>query len=259
MSGTFSRTSSLKNMVQAFGVPNLEDWPKPSYNIKPTSYVPTIISRQPGEKEWRMFHWWLIYPFSEIIFKDRADGSKSFAFPRGTKFKTHFNTKKETLLSKKPYWTKLLKNQRALIPASGFVEWPDDDIRDKTKDKIPHYIRFKNDEPFFFAAIWDYRVDDEGKIFNSCNLITGGSNELLEKLPYERSPIMFRDFKTAEHWIDPREKNPANLAELLTETPAEELYAIPISPAINKGDNNSEELLEPLDEKEKSKFNYDWF
>jgi len=86
------------------------------FNIAPGSEMPVIIHREKNELV--MMKWGLVPLWTQDIHTAKRP----------------INARAETL-SEKPSFKELLKNQRCLVPASGFFEW-----KKEGSKKIPFYI-----------------------------------------------------------------------------------------------------------------------
>ena len=124
MCGRYTLTKSIKKIESHFKPARISFKYFPSFNIAPSqiSGVITQNSEMIGMK------WGLIPSWA----KDAQIGNKLI------------NARSETL-HEKPSFRDLLKNQRCLVPADGFIEW---------KGKKPYYIRFKDHRLFAFAGLW---------------------------------------------------------------------------------------------------------
>ncbi len=89
-----------------------------------------------------------------------------------------FNSRIETI-SEKPYWKRLFKTSRCIIPATAFYEW-----QSFGKIKIPQRISFETMPLFFIAGIY---VTLENSIFAS--MITTTPNSTIVKV-HSRMPVV---------------------------------------------------------------------
>ena len=112
-------------------------------------------------------------------------------------FKKRFNTlnaKSETLFTSN-LWKEPIANRRCLILAEGFFE-----SKHIGKNKYPHYIRLKDQEPFAFAGI--YNQHNNGTF--SCSIITKKANPFMAEIhnSKERMPIIL-DKSFEKEWLNP--------------------------------------------------------
>ncbi|MBM4326790.1 MAG: SOS response-associated peptidase [Deltaproteobacteria bacterium] len=224
MCGRFVLMALGKLVAEQFELddePNLE----PRYNIAPSQQV-AAVCRIPETKkrELRMFRWGLI-PFWA---KDEKIGHKLI------------NAKSETV-AEKPAFRAAFKHKRCLIPADGFYEWK---RREGKKTKQPHFIRMKNGEPFALAGLWENWESPEGKIIESCVILTTNSNNLIQSL-HDRMPVIVlpQDY---ELWLNTAITDTENLKRLFTPHPQEAMEAYEVSVFVNGPSNEDPECIEPI-------------
>jgi putative SOS response-associated peptidase YedK len=199
-----------------------ETQPPARYNVAPTQDIP-VVANEPNPHI-DFFHWGLVPPWA----KDISIGNRMI------------NARVETL-NTKPVFRTALKRRRCIVPASGFYEWkksPDG------KTKTPMYIRMKGSRPFAFAGLWETWHSPDGSKLRSCTLITGSPNELLSTI-HDRMPMILKP-EDYQRWLDPHERDPADLMPLLTPYPAEKMEAFPVSRAVNNASNDVPGCIEPL-------------
>jgi putative SOS response-associated peptidase YedK len=206
----------------------------PSYNISPGRYAPVITNEKPREIQLYRFG---LTPFwsakANLFINARAEGDyNSDNDPRFTGAKG---------IISKPAFRKPIRSQRCLIPADAFIEGPE-----KEKLSKPYLVYLRNKvRPFAFAGIWDHWTNLEtSEIISSFAIITTVANELLQKIPHHRSPvILHRDNEIK--WLS----NDISLAEvtsMLNPYPGELMNAFPISPAIKSPYADGPELINPV-------------
>jgi putative SOS response-associated peptidase YedK len=131
--------------VSAFGLPS----------------VPVICSDQPETV--RLMTWGLI-PY---WVKDE-ESAKSI------RMKT-FNARSETL-DEKPSFRNPLRTKRCMVLVNGFYEW-----QHIGKEKIPYFIRLKEDIPFALAGLYDNWLNKiTGELINTFTIITTPANPMME-------------------------------------------------------------------------------
>jgi len=222
----------------------LQGNPRRKYNIVPTSVEPILYIRD-GKTELVPAHWWLLpsWGTNRVKWRISAKGEKSFSWVGPPK--SHFNSRWDTVTNPNNlYWHSLLDSKRCLIPADGFMEWPDDALRPKDQDKIPHYFSLHEHRTFFFAGIYDEAIDAEGNPFLSYNIITVEPNEMLRRLPHHRMPAILAHESVAE-WLSPTVRA-GEAAVLLQPTLDDFMVSYPISKLVNAPKNESPEVLFPL-------------
>ncbi len=89
------------------------------------------------------------------------------------------NSKIETI-KEKDYWFNLFNRNRALVPLSGFYEWPV--IKGR---KVMHKVFLKKSELFFVAALW-CKIKDE----ICTSIITVPANEFMQDVHHRMPAII---------------------------------------------------------------------
>jgi putative SOS response-associated peptidase YedK len=201
--------------IRSFDMP----W-KPHYNLAPTQVIPAMASDRPDTVTG--LRWGLIPSWA----KDHAIGQKLI------------NARGETL-TEKPSFKNLYRSRRCLIPADGFYEW-----QAVGRRKQPTYIRFCSGQLFTFAGLWDAWKDTQGNIVRSCTIITTLANELIQKL-HHRMPVIVEE-NLREMWLDQKFTDTKRLDEIIRPFPSEAMEAYPVSPAVNKAENDGPELIKPI-------------
>ncbi|CAN5513576.1 SOS response-associated peptidase [soil metagenome] len=204
----------------------------PNFNVTPGSLAPVITNDKPDEIQF--FHFGLT-PFwakkPMYLINARSEGDHN---PENDP--TYHGAK--GILSK-PSFRKPIRLQRCLVLADYFIEGT---IKEKL-DK-PFLVYLKNNRPFAFAGIWDEWANTEtGEIFKSFAIITTTPNELLQKLPHHRSPVILHK-EDEQHWL--KSDSLSEITGLLEPYPSEEMNAYPISNLIKNPRSNDIQLLEPI-------------
>lgn len=214
------------------------------YNIVPTSREPVLLERG-GQVAMETAHWWLLPPWAaaRVAWRRNAAGEKTFSWNAARK--SHFNSRWDTLSApSNTYWHALLGAGRCLIPADGFIEWPDDALRPKDREKIPRYFTMREGEPFFFAGVYEEVRDDEDEPFLSYNIITVEPNRMLRELPHHRMPAILPP-DAAAAWLSPSLRA-REAAELLRPLDDAFMASRPIARLVNSAANESPDVLAPL-------------
>jgi putative SOS response-associated peptidase YedK len=220
MCGRFVLTTTTDQIQQSFGV---EDVPSIAsrYNIAPTQNVLVIRQNGGGSRYAGMLRWGLIPHWA----KDPAIGNKMI------------NARSETA-HEKPSFRNPIRYRRCLIPASGFIEWSQEN-----GSKQPWYIHRKDGAPLAFAGIWDAWKRPEGTI-DSCSILTTSANTLVAKI-HDRMPVIL-SASEYDQWLDRQITEAKQLETLYAPFPSDLLEAIPISTNINNPRHDSPDCLEPL-------------
>jgi len=190
----------------------------PHYNIVPGMHVPVIVRNSPKKIE--LMKWGLI-PFWS---KDPKIGYKMI------------NARSEGI-AQKPSFRKPIRQQRCLIPTTGFFEW-----KQLGNEKIPYYIRIKQKAVFALAGLFDIWKDAEGRPLKSFTIITTSPNSLLASI-HNRMPVILTEIN-ADKWLNPA----TDLQEILTmliPLPDGNLEAFPVSKLVNNPDNDTLDVIKP--------------
>jgi putative SOS response-associated peptidase YedK len=125
------------------------------------------------------------------------------------------------------------------VPGCGrcFFEWQKTDSR----NKLPHYIRLKEDRPFAFAGLWEHWRRNDQEI-DSCTIITTDANELMAPI-HNRMPVIVAP-SDYDLWLDPAVQEVERLQPLIRPFPAGEMTAYPVSTVVNNPRNDVGECVE---------------
>ena len=213
----------LEDLLRHFPfVKSMPEEATPRYNIAPTQPILTIPNNHADRLEF--FHWGLIPSWA----KDASIGNRMI------------NARAETL-AEKPAFRNALRRRRCIVPADGFYEWrkePDG------KRKTPMLVRMKGGEPFAFAGLWEVWHNPDGATIPSCTLITTTPNTLMESI-HDRMPVILRKSDYAR-WLDPVERTPDELGDLLAPYPPDVMEARPVSTTVNSPRNESPACIESV-------------
>lgn len=115
----------------------------------------------------------------------------------------NLNARAETIFELKSFAPALMKNNRCIIPVTGFYE-----SREVNKVKYPYFIHLKCDNIFSLAGIFESWLDNEtGITIKSFAIITTQANPLMEKIHNKglRMPaILTKDLEF--EWLKPELK-----------------------------------------------------
>lgn len=234
MCGRFVQVISIEKLEQRFGVslPQGEAIDQ-QVNIAPGDYAYVITQR--GTAEIRKFRFGMMPSWANkpmYLFNARSEGDEN------KENKPDYEGIKG--IFKKPAFKKPIRSQRCLVLANAFIEGSESKgLND------PYAIYLNNKEPFSMAGIWDVWEDKEtGEEVNSFAIITTVANELLEKLPHHRCPVIL-DKNDEQKWLNTQLPLKEVLA-LLKPYPGKEMIAEPISVQIKNPKNKNRDLLIPL-------------
>lgn len=216
------------------------------YNIAPTQDVPAVTESRDGHRKLRMLRWGLVPHWA----RDLSIGN------------TMINAKSETL-EEKPAFKTAFARRRCLIPSDGFYEWkeivpeelpvqeslfggaPTPAKGKKPKSyKQPYHITPRDRDLFAFAGLWERWSDADGRIVDTCTVVTTEPNELIRPL-HDRMPAIIapEDFAI---WLEPNHFEPDTLRSLLAPFPPERMRMTPVSTWVNNANNEGPECIEQM-------------
>ncbi|MBI4241210.1 MAG: SOS response-associated peptidase, partial [Candidatus Rokubacteria bacterium] len=108
----------------------------------------------------------------------------------------------------------------------------------------PFYVRLRDSRPFAFAGLWEHWEGPEGKVIDSCTLLTTVPNALM-RLLHHRMPVIL-DLAAYAAWLDPEIQEPGRLQPLLRPYPPEGMTAYPVSLWVNNPSNDTPDCIDPL-------------
>jgi putative SOS response-associated peptidase YedK len=220
MCGRFVLTTTIDQIQQNFNVSEVPTFAA-RYNIAPTQDVLVVRQNGGGSRYAGMLRWGLIPHWA----KDPGIGNKMI------------NARSETV-HEKPSFRNPVRYHRCLIPASGFVEWSQ-----QNNSKQPWYIHRKDGDPLAFAGIWESWKGPEG-VIESCSILTTSANALVAKI-HDRMPVIL-SASEYDQWLDRQTTEKKHLELLYAPFPTDLLKAIPISTRINNPRHDARDSLEPL-------------
>ena len=226
MCGRFTLKTDPETLTETFPgfTTPAADEMSPRYNIAPSQRVAVVANN--GDKSVEFFQWGLIPSWA----KDPKIGNRMI------------NARSETL-AEKPSFRTAYKRRRCLILSDGFYEWR---AEPGSKTKTPFYIRLKSGKPFAFAGLWEAwspNIDDDPLL--SCTIITTSPNALMETI-HRRMPVIL-ELDGYDQWLDPTDQSSRQLDGLLTQYPAEEMEAYPVSRLVNRPSNDSPDCIAPAE------------
>jgi len=179
------------------------------HNIAPTETVP-VVYQQDSQRLCQDMRWWLVPSWS--------DGPS-------TKY-AMFNARSESVASNRAFRGPF-KRQRAIIPASSFIEW-----QRQGGGKNPYQIQ-PRESAFAFAGLWDLWRDGEQRLY-SCTMVTCAALPQFAHI-HKRMPVMLEaaDF---DRWLDPKIEG-EQLADLPVPGLPRALEVFAVDPEINNARN----------------------
>ncbi len=169
----------ISKLTDRFGLTNgVPKGVKPRYNISPSQLAPVIV-RSGEATELRMMQWGLV--------PNGANDANSVF-----RYKT-FNVKSEKIFTK-PAWDTAVRQQRCIIPVSGFYM-----IRN-SEDKDVYYFTSSDQPLLSVAGIYTLWTNPSGAEQYTFTMLTIDSNTAMP-LPFGRMPVLLHADDEAG-WID---------------------------------------------------------
>jgi putative SOS response-associated peptidase YedK len=224
MCGRFTNRAKPEQIKTEFKVgiknPNLF---QPRYNIAPAQMIDVVFEPE-TERILSQLKWGLVPSWSK-------DASTS---------KGLINARAETV-TEKPSFREAFKSHRCIIPASGFYEWQ----KKGTGAKQPFYFYLNDKEVFGFAGLYEEWLDKQtGELLETCTIITTEANDVLKPV-HDRMPVILKS-ESYDEWLDAKVKDSDRLQKFLVPYFAEEMSSHEVSKSINYPDENSPDLIKPL-------------
>ena len=198
---------------------------KPRYNIMPTTKAPIVrINPETGKRELVQVKWSM--PFFDMK-------TRKYIFRL-------INAVGETITEKKTF-SKHFREDRCLVPTTGFYEW--EAITEKIKQ--PYFISLKTNDTFALAGIWgrwNMTVDDEETIIKkkkvnpkyepkkevveTFSIITTTPNKMMSGI-HNRMPVIL-DQKNWDAWLNRSFQEEGSLKGFLRPYSEEKMQAWPV-------------------------------
>ena len=211
MCGRYYLEISKENMSFVSNIDSFEY--KTNYNISPQSTVPAIINNELVNTIWGYFPGWL---------KEQDN-------PRPL-----FNSRYESLLEKKTF-TSAFRNNRCLIPLSGWYEW-----RTENELRQPYFFYNKENLQIFTAGLFWRRSN--GDIETS--IITREAVPPLDTI-HNRSPLILNTSQI-ESWLSDKEVD--LIYDDIKNVNYEDILFHKVDKAVNNTKNTNASLIKKFEE-----------
>ena len=152
-------------------------------------------------------------------------------YSRDGKSRNLINARCETYHQKWPFKSLVRKN-RCLVPATGYIEWKLMGTR-----KIPYLIQPADNSLFAFAGLFE---ESSGK--RRFTILTRPAGAVSGQI-HDRMPVIL-DSEFESRWMNP-DQDPGELGPLLLALPEGSLHAFSVSTAINASFANNPDFLKP--------------
>lgn len=193
----------------------------PRYNIAPTQDVPVVTQTAAGARCLYHAPWGLVPPWQK---------------PGTPK---PINVRSETAADSR-WFGRLLRRQRCLLPADGFIEW-----RSDATGKTPIRFTLADGALFAFAGVYEEGAPDEhGWREKTVAILTSSPNELCAPVHNRMPCIVPRQYE--DLWLDATVEDPATWAPVLQPYPAELMRAYAVSRRVNNPRNDDPACTTPL-------------
>jgi putative SOS response-associated peptidase YedK len=245
MCGRYGASWGVDDLVAEFELSSVdvpvEERLEADYNVAPTKPVYAVVTRRGREEpegaeptrrlvtlQWGLVPFWA---------KDRKIGARMI------------NARVETV-AEKPAFREAFAKRRCLLPADGYYEW----YTQQDGGKQPFFIRRRDHRMLAMAGLYEFwrdpdsQRDDPTAWLRTAAVITTTASDAIGEI-HDRQPMFVEPAGWAD-WLDPEQKDPAALTDLLVPSPGGGLEAYPVSKAVNNHRNNGPELIEPLAEAE---------
>lgn len=195
----------------------LNDFPA-RYNIPPTQPVLSIVNHGRGN-EAQLMRWGLVPHWV----KD----------PR--EFTVLANARVETV-AEKPAFKSSLKNQRCLVPASGYYEW----LR-QNGEKQPFHIHKEDGSLLALAGLYATWEGPNGEEIDSFTILTQEATGELADI-HHRTPVHVPE-ENMDEWLDTKNVNAQNALKLVRPLIKYNVTSYPVSQRVNNARNEGEDLI----------------
>lgn len=220
MCGRFIQAQSAEQYARYLRLASLESGQCQSdsrFNIAPGSDIMAFLFD--GTPRCEMLRWGLVPSW--------ADGPDNrYAM---------FNARAESLHERKAF-RQAFSQRRCLIPADGFYEW-----HTECHGRQPYLIHSAQQQPLFFAGLWERWLRDE-QIIHSCTIVVTEANATVSTI-HDRMPVMLQG-AGIQRWLDP-DSSIATLQSLFAPLD-NDLRLTPVSTRVNDPRNDDPSLTQPV-------------
>jgi len=221
MCGRYARHSTVHEFAELFGAQGELELAA-SFNVAPTHAVLVAREAQGRERRLGLLRWGLVPYWS-----NGPDSRYSM-----------INARADTV-DRKPAYRAAFRKRRCLIAANGFYEW-----RRAGEAKQPFFIGLPEGGPFAMAGLWERWQGQDGRLIESCAIVTTEANARLAEI-HDRMPVILPP-SAYRTWLDRGCSDVALLKPLLRPYPAEEMLVYPVSRHVNRVANDDAACMERL-------------
>ena len=176
MCGRFAADFVAEDLANWYHAQDEAGLPAPSWNVKPTQTVASVVQDSDGVRHVAPAYWSLIPPWAR---------EKKLKYPT-------FNARVETALEKRTY-AKAARFERCIIPASGYYEW--------TKSKKPYYFSMPQTPIISIGGLFSWwRASDDEPWLLTVTILTRDATEQAATV-HDRMPLLIGD-SLRDDWLD---------------------------------------------------------
>lgn len=222
MCGRFTLTATAEMVADEL---DLDEVPElaPRYNIAPTQSVP-IVRARPDGLSLSLYTWGLVPSWA-----------------RDPKISASLINARAETAAEKPAFRSAFKSRRCLVVADGFFEW-----RKEGKHRQPLWFRLRDGAIFTFAGLYEHWTGSDGRVIDSCTILTTEANALVRPV-HERMPVILERLERSL-WLSGDAANKDDLLPLLRPLEASRMIATPVDPRVNNARNDDPGCIAPLPE-----------
>lgn len=200
----YSLQADKADLVGMFRIEKVHHCSTNRFNIAPLQTVTIVMNNRHGERVLQQSRWGL-FPYWA---KDsvNADGGS---------------------LARKPFFERMLKRQRCVIPCSGFYGWKPGE---KVKSPRPMHIVMPGRPLFGMAGFYDQWRNADGEEVRAFTIVTVPAAGAIS-VWHDRFPVIL-DEEAADRWLDPSLTDFTLLRKFLEPVEASQLRAYPVSEAV---------------------------
>ncbi|MGJ9416139.1 SOS response-associated peptidase [Massilia sp. CMS3.1] len=223
MCGRFDQSQTARFYANVFGWADAvyDSESTPAYNVPPGTYRP-LMHIQDGE-----------HRIDDVFWSYRAKWAEG-------KLPISINARLDKLSNR--YWSRLLKNGRAIVPADGWYEW----TGEKGK-KQPWHIHRKDRAPLFMLALANFGASTENRAEAGFVIVTDDAAEGMLDI-HDRRPVVL-DAASAALWLDPA-ISPEQALELARHAalPPDAFEWFKVRPEMNRSTTDRAQMALPMPE-----------
>jgi len=173
-----------------------EDNFQPRYNIAPRSNAPVIRRREPDDSQLviHTMKWGLVPHWSK-----HEDVNLNT-----------INARAENLKEPGGMWSSMKTKKRCVVVCDGYFEW-----LKKGKDRLPHFIKHKDDRLMILAGLYDVATPEGATSpLYTFTIVTTDASSALSWL-HDRQPVILSSTDELDSWLDTSKGWHAGLLPLL--------------------------------------------